>query len=308
MDYTKSMDVKKVVVGAFLGIAVVGASAFLALNVLAHSGKEMLASPQIAVEPGAALSDSLAIQRSGAGFSGPVAKTGPNENIKFGAKRLINNFWGAPPEEKLSGGVYFNEDKSVGWYWDRPHPLTKPGTSIFQPIYQNVRTGGCPWETSGTPLFPIKFRDIKTLEFDSAYRYLIPPSGTYNLSYDMFLSDTDKTSATPSPKVEIMIWLQHTFGQPPDKYKGDVSDGINTYEYYSYTLPNGRLYYAFVLKDQTPLNGEHIVNAKKLMDTLGLDPSWYLHGVELGNEVVNGSGKIEIIKNDVILNGDDLSI
>jgi hypothetical protein len=178
----------------------------------------------------------------------------------------------------------------------------KPGINVYQPIYPNIRTGGCPWELSRTPLFPIKFSDIKTLTFDAEYKYPESPTGTYNLAYDMFLSDTTQVSPDPRPKVEIMIWLHHTLQQPREVYKGDFTDNINNYELYSFTMPNGRLYYAFLMKNQTPLQAHHTVDARKLMDYLGLDSNWYLHGVELGNEIVNGSGKIEIDKIEISLN------
>ena len=237
---------------------------------------------------------------------GTIVKSLRGDKIDFSSKRLINNLWGAPPEEILSCEVYLTENKTYGWHWDRPDPLTKPGINGCQPLYPNVRTGGCPWEPSIVAEFPVKLSEVKTLQLDVEYSYSESPTGIYNLAYDMFLSDTNQASSDPKPEAEIMIWLQHTLQQPADAYIGDVSDGINTYGYYSFTMQNGRLYYAFLLKEQTPLKGQLTVDVKKLMDYLELDPNWYLHGVEFGNEVINGSGKIEISKNDVNLNGHEL--
>jgi hypothetical protein len=238
--------------------------------------------------------------------SGTVSTSKRGDIVDFGTKRLINNLWGAPPEEKLSSAIILSANKTFGWYWDRPNPLMKPGNYGYQPIYPNIRTGGCPWEPSKIANFPIKISEVKSLQFDVDYNYPLAPTGTYNLAYDMFLSDTNQASSDPKPKAEVMIWLHHTLQQPSEAYQGDVSDDINTYGFYSYTMPNGRLYYAFILKEQAPLKTLQSVNARKLMDHLNLDPNWFLHGVELGNEVVNGTGNIEISKNTINLNGNEL--
>ncbi len=305
------MQPRKILISSIFGAIIVLASTFPIYhsntNILAETKKESQAVPPKETAAPEIDSEAPTTAPSPAHHKrGSITTSARNDYIDFGSKKLIDNFWGAPEEEKLTGGIYLNEDKSLGWYWDRPNPLKKPGINFHQPIYPNVRTGGCPWAPSRSIFFPIKYGEINTLEFDSEYSYLEPPTGTYDLAYDMFLTDTTKTSADPRPKAEIMIWLQYTFGQPSDTYTGDVSDGLNTYAFYSFTMANGRLYYAFLLKEQTPLKAEHKVDAKKLMDNLRLNPDWYLHGVELGNEVVIGSGAIEISKNDINLNGHHL--
>ena len=102
-----------------------------------------------------------------------------------------------------------------------------------------------------------------------------------------------------------MIWLQGTIGQTPQTYKGDFTDGHYTYELYSNVRANGRLYNAFFMKGQPQFQAQHTVDAKRLLDNLHLDPNWYLLGVEFGNEIVDGSGQIEIIKFSVNLNGQE---
>ncbi len=47
-------------------------------------------------------------------------------------------------------------------------------------------------------------------------------------------------------------------------------------------------------------------DAKRFMDNITLDPNWYVHGVELGNEIVSGAGKIKISKLNINLNGRDV--
>ncbi|MDO8567463.1 MAG: hypothetical protein Q7R57_01960 [Dehalococcoidales bacterium] len=226
--------------------------------------------------------------------------------IESDSRRLTNNRWGAPEDEKLTSGVYLAQNSSFGWYWNRPEPKIKLGADCLKPIYPNVRSGGSPWDPSNSVYFPIRLTDIKTLQFDVTYNYTTPPTGSYNLAYDMFLSDTNQPDSSPKPKAEVMIWLHWTFPQPPSTYKGDFTDGNNTYELYSWVMSDGRQYYSFALKEQTQLKAQLTVNARRLVDNLPLDPNWYVHGVELGNEVVNGSGEIEISQFNVNLNGHEL--
>ena len=234
----------------------------------------------------------------------PVAttKSAPWDAIKLDSGKLSNNVWGIGEGESLTSGVYQNEDSSYGWYWNREEPQLKTGAECVKPIYPSVRIGGSPWEKSNSPYFPIKAGDIQSLKFDVTYSYPTAPTGAYNLSYDFFLLDTNQPSAHPDRKAEIMIWLQRTFAQPADTYKGDVSDGYNIYEMYSWTMSDGRLYCSFILKGEQSRNSTQTVDAGKLIENLGLNPDWYIHGIELGNEVVDGSGEIEISKFTVTVN------
>lgn len=232
-----------------------------------------------------------------------ISKDKPWDNINSGSLQVRNNVWGAPENEKLSCGVYFNDNKSFGWVWNRSDPQKKGGNEFVQPIYPSVRVGASPWDASNSAYFPVKLQDTRSLILDVSYTYRTTPDGTYNLAYDMFLSSTNQPSSTPNPDAEVMIWLHGTLGQPADAFKGDFSDGSNMYSLYSFVMANGRQYYAFILKDQTGTQGNLTVNAGQLLSTLNLDPAWYIHGIELGNEVVNGSGKIEIDKLTIDLNG-----
>ncbi len=226
----------------------------------------------------------------------------PN-TIAFGSRIIINNTWGAPPEEKLSSGIYLNKDKTFGWYWDRSDPLAKPGIKGYAPLYPNVKIGGDIGEKPNNKQLPVKVKSISQLTFYVDYNYLTPPSGTYNLAYQMYFADTDKPSKDAIPNIEVMIWIHYTFGQPPNAYKGDFTDGNHNYELYSFIRSDGRLYCAFLMKGQPVFQAQYAVDAKKLLDDLAIDPNWYLFSIHFGNEVVSGAGKIEISKYEVIMNG-----
>jgi hypothetical protein len=236
------------------------------------------------------------------GFSGNMSETSTSTTARAGATidldslKLVNNQWGASADENLTCAVYHNQSKNFGWSWNRQDPKTKPGIDGVLPIYPGLRIGGNPWEQSNSAYFPIRMSAVETLTFQVAYDYPAVPTGAFDLAYDMFFMDTNKSSPHPEIKAEVMIWLQGTIEQPQETYKGDYTDGRNTYELFSHVMSSGRLYYAFVMKGKPQFQARHTVDVKKLLDNLDLNPNWYIPGVEFGSEVVNGSGKIEINK------------
>jgi hypothetical protein len=225
--------------------------------------------------------------------------------IEFGSRFLTNNTWGAPPDETLTSDVYLSTNGSFGWRWDRTDPKVMPGNNGVQPLFPNVRIGGSPWTKSNSPYFPIQLNQVKSLTFFTAYNYPDAPTGQYNLAYDMFLTDTGIPGSSPVRKAEVMIWLHGTFTQPSYTYKGNFTDGYNTYALYSWMMPDNFLYCSFIMKGPIQLQAQHKADAKKLMDSLNLDPGWYITGIELGSEIVNGTGKIEISKLVVNVNGNE---
>lgn len=244
----------------------------------------------------------------------PVAQVGnvittknkAGESIVFDPRKLMNNLWGAPAGETLNSSIYLQDAGKCGWEWSRPAPLIKSGQTIVQPIYPSIRIGGSPWEKSSTSFFPVKVGDIHSLQLGLTYSFPTAPTGKYDLAYDIFLLDTNQPSSSPKIKTEVMIWLEGTARQPPASYKGDFSDGINTYKLYSWVMGDGRQYYSFILTGPPPRQTPQTVDAARLMGYLNLNPDWYIHGVELGNEIWDGAGKIQIDNFTVSLNGQAL--
>ena len=173
--------------------------------------------------------------------------TSAGHTIDFGSRRIINDRWGAGTGETPESGIFYNNPGDFGWYWNRDDPKPKAGFGSVQPIYPDVRIGGNPPEKSTSPYFPIVLADLKSLQLGTTYSYQTNPTGTYDLAYDMFISDTNRAQSMREIKAEVMIWLMATAQQPPETYKGDFSDGYNDYQLYSWTRADGRLYSAFVL-------------------------------------------------------------
>jgi len=227
----------------------------------------------------------------------------PRKVINFDSRTLTDDTWGAPIQEKLTSGLFLNKDKTFGWYWDRNEPIMNPGDSFVRPIYPNVLVGGTTNVRSNSKYFPIKLGDVNSITFTVFYQYLEPPTGEYNLAFEMLLSDSKIPNPTLIPKAEVMIWLQHTFGQPPDTYNGEFTDGNNTFGLYSWIMSDGRSYFSFILVGQSQFQAQYSIYTKKLLDDIDLNPNWYILGVQLGNEVVSGSGRIQIENFKIKLNG-----
>jgi hypothetical protein len=231
-----------------------------------------------------------------------IEKNAPGNTIELAFGRLVNNVWGAPAEETLSTSIFQSENGSIGWSWDRPAPTIKPGQTYAEPVYPCVRIGGSPWEKSKSPLFPFQWGEAQNLKLEVSYDYTRLPTGAYDLAYDIFLTDASQPGPNLQRKAEIMIWVNGTQKQPPSSYQGDYSDGSNSYSLYSRVLSDGRLYTAFIQKGTPQYPAHHLVDARKLMSNLRLDPKWFIPGIELGNEVWNGSGEIMINKVSLNLN------
>jgi hypothetical protein len=222
--------------------------------------------------------------------------------IDFDSRTLTNNIWGAPPQEKLTSGVFLNRDQTFGWYWDRPDPIIKEGVNGYQPIFPNLRVGKDIGGSSNNPALPIGLESVKNLTFSVDYDYLTPPTGAYNLAYQIYFSKDINPAPEAVPHSEVMIWIHRTFGQPPDSYKGVYSDGINSYDLYSWTKIDGMNYYSFIMKGNPVFKSTHRVDAKKLLDTLSLDPKLYLLSIHFGSEVVSGAGRLQVNKLEMVIN------
>lgn len=230
-------------------------------------------------------------------------KIDPYAQIILGSANLMNNVWGAPSAEAYSSGIYQNADNTFGWYWTRQAPIIKPGQTCVAPIFPSIRIGGTGPDRSRSAFFPIKLANAKTLLLDVTYDYPQIPSGTYDLAYDLFLSDASQPNTKPRIAAEVMVWLDATAKQPSKSYVGDFTDGTNTFALYSWTMADGRAFYSFVLKSALVPAGHYQIDAGKLLDQIKLDSNWLIHGIEFGTEVYNGSGRIHINRFGIVLNG-----
>lgn len=237
--------------------------------------------------------------------------------------RLHNNTWGKGPNEILTLCTnYYDGNGIAGWEWNRPNPI--PQSSGINPLYPEIIIGKQPWDVNSTwSEFPKIVSDISLLKFDLGYNYpKRPTEGLLNLAYDVWLANSSEPSPSPiGIYAEIMVWIDCGMNCEPGIYLDDFSDGYNNYKVYY--LPKSTtgvwpqwIFVAFVRQPvgvrlrQTYYN----VDFKKMIDhiiTRGIVPSAYskyIHGIEFGNEINRGSGKIEINKYNIILNNKTISL
>ncbi len=228
---------------------------------------------------------------------------------------IQNNTWGASvPETEC---IYQTDSGKIGWYWIRPN-------GGMQITYPNVNIGidrGIPsW-----PVFPKKVSEFASCSFTMTYSYPQLPTGVYNLAPEMYFREG--ITYLSSPKAEVMFYLDHSSTNPATEfglgaYLGDVNDGNLGYKLYYRTWDQGWRLFTFVrngIGNTTSGPHTYTVNIKYILDYLAthdllntgtkmIDQSWYALGVEFGNEVYNGAGKMEISELDINVNGNILSI
>lgn len=234
-------------------------------------------------------------------------KCGKDQVIDFGSRRLSTNLWGTPSEEDISlnDNCVFKYPGYFGWSWSRKNPIAFQGENNTAPIYPSVGTGTDPWGGYSTSKYlPVRIMNISLFTLDVSYYYaaLPSPSDSVNLAYDIWITDTDKPNPE-TPRNEVMIWLNRlNVPMPEDKRLEDVSDGYNTYRQYAWEN-----YTSFIL-NAAPSSGTkyHKANPKRLIDYLvakgNLNKALWISKIDLGNEVWDSSGKIEIINYNIKIN------
>lgn len=193
----------------------------------------------------------------------------------------VRNLWGAPRGETVDASLY-QSVTGLGWSWSRENPVKPPGLSYIQPIYPSARI---------ILKSPVTVGDIQSFDLFADYAYTRSPRGKYNLAFDIFLRG--KGLAKDNRKSEIMVWLDWTQEQPSRYLKGSYSDGNYDYLLYSWTKKDSFDYHSFLLEPRSSLTARP-VNLKALIDQVKPDKDWYISEVELGTEVWNGSGAVEL--------------
>jgi hypothetical protein len=200
----------------------------------------------------------------------------------------VRNLWGAATGEKVDVTLH-HSDNVVSWNWSRQHPVPRPGINYVQPIYPSARI---------VLKSPVTVSAIQSFNLVTDFKYTQQPTGAYNLAYDVFLREPGAATR----KAEIMVWLDWSQNQPSRYLKGSYSDGDNTYRQYSWTKSDGNAYYSFLLTPSPGMTSRPI-NLKALIDHIQPEKNWYISEVELGTEVWNGAGAVELTTYYVELNG-----
>lgn len=147
-----------------------------------------------------------------------------------------------------------------------------------------------------------KVSDISSYTFNYNFKLSMEKNRKYNLAFDFWISPNE-TFSFQTVTHEIMIWEDYFVSSPFGKHIGNVT--ISGDEY--------RVYSGFVDKSDTNIGADgwniisflkvnrvtsNTINFREVLDYLldkgFIDNDYYLHRSELGTEVFNCSGRVDI--------------
>jgi hypothetical protein len=212
--------------------------------------------------------------------------------------RVVNNVWNKGACTGAYGQRVFLEDiagtQAFGWQWD----WRNSGYNVV--AYPEVIFGDKPWDASSgiSTAFPVQAgsADI-TADFDLSVR----ASGTYNMAFSLWCVSS-LPSGIDTISHEIMIWnLNHGMTPAGVKFATVTLGGIayDVYKKDNHSDDSGGsthhwTYIAFCAKEPITKGPLKISDFVDYLLAQGiLLPSNYVTSVELGNEIVTGSGTVD---------------
>jgi hypothetical protein len=225
-----------------------------------------------------------------------------NEMIDANGYKLNNNPWGKETITDYSQCVFATgtgADTRFGWTWR--WPVSSPA---WQPrAYLEVMAGKSPWNTVNTGHgLPTSITSQVSFTFD--LDLVLGANDAYDFAPEVWLT-SDLQPSTSNIKHEIMFWFLHNGMSPAGTQVGTFSTAGVDYDVWvnpshdpgANSTVTGWQYVAFVARTEVRSGTialkpfiDHLVSKGTITGPL------YYAGVEVGNEIVNGSGSA-IFKN-----------
>ena len=215
--------------------------------------------------------------------------------------RYSNNVWNkgniTDYDQCLLRRIFDDDNSQYGWNWWWPYE------SGNVKAYPEVIYGRKPWDSfSTTSDLPRQISSINKLQVN--YEIELMAQGTYNVAFSMWVT-WDNPPTPESITHEIMIWVDRTFEPHPSEFQiAQVEIDDVTYDLYlNPTFHHGGKYIAFASHiDQLTgsLNFENFLGY--LIDHGHLPVDGYVTSVELGNEVIEGTGELWLRTYQVTVN------
>jgi len=270
---------------------------------LAACGAEKPASPTLAPEPTATTAPTLppppthtpepALSPTDPAVATIELTCADWESVTSGSYRAENNTWG---KGDLTGwsqciGLSLRADGALAarWTWD----WLMAGGSVK--AYPEIVFGQKPGSQSTTPDLPLQVSRVKSAQV--TYDITSTRTGSGNLAFDIWLTDSANPDTWGAPPIthEIMIWLEG-YGSlaPGGSWVETVPIGDADYSVYlARNWGDGWTYIAFY---RTP--NQLGAGTLELADFLAYmlenelaTGAEYMASIEIGNEVVSGSGE-----------------
>ena len=230
---------------------------------------------------------------------------GPNGRVQvpFTGDRWYNsNVWnkaaagGEPYEQCILRRVVDGEDE-YGWRWRWPL-----GTGDVKG-YPEVIHGFKPWNLPTRSALPKRISAVRELRVD--YEAYLAPEGAYNLAFSLWVT-RDNPPTAEGITHEIMVWMDRSCGfQPyPHSRVAEVEIGGATYTLVIERAQStfGQTYVAFVSHtDQFAGSVDFAPFLAYLVEHGHLPADHYVTDVELGNEVISGTGELWLKTFEVVV-------
>ncbi len=238
------------------------------------------------------------------GFADPMAHNAGNTVLSGAGKAqtkdgwyVLNNAWGAGALKENTdfsiNSSYNKNDITAGATFNWSFPLVTesyPAIRAYpEVIFGPAPMGGGQKVTDTAGVFPIKVDalDALTIDYDVSFQ---GNTGGFNVAYDIWF--TDKAGgARDTVTTELMIWVHKGDFDAMGKLVGTYKEGDATAKIYA----SGDSYIAVVFDQDRPKGQIDLVAVIDKLESLNLMSSQeYLASIELGAEVVSGSGSLKI--------------
>lgn len=214
--------------------------------------------------------------------------------------RIANNVWnrqavGAYPFRQCILMRDAHGGAQYGWSWDAP----PAGATLIS--FPQIVLGWKPWTggTSSHPELPIRVSDLAQLRL--AYAAETRATGKYSLAATLWMTRTGAIGAAPNPMdiaTDIAIWTDGFAFDPFGAQVGHASiDGIDFEVWFARDLGDSTAAgprWNYVAYRATRGSQVIALDLKKILDhavAAGfISPEHYVSDVEIGNEIMSGSG------------------
>jgi hypothetical protein len=237
------------------------------------------------------------------------------QSIAIESGVLYNNVWNKHAD-KSGSGVQCLESKEVdgivqyGWSWSWPE-----GQKVIY-AYPQIKIGSSPWapKPNFDDRFPAKISSMQTLKI--AFDVETTTNGIHNLAASMWLTKEPIQGGEPDPSVivaEVMVWTYSTKGHfnPAGKKFAEIQLGGAAWEVWVDRnwkdvsgVNENRWTYITYRSTQHSLSAN--IDLLKLLEYAVeqqlITADLYVADLELGNEIMSGSGVTWVKSFDVIVN------
>ncbi|MCG8588609.1 MAG: hypothetical protein MJE66_04895 [Proteobacteria bacterium] len=223
----------------------------------------------------------------------PAWNCADNAELRRGPLLLFNNVWNKGSLDDYEQCIALGED-AFHWRW------RWPGGDLMPEAYPEIVFGHHPWRTdSTTEALPRKLGDAGPLEVEYAVR--LAGGGRHNLAFQLWLVD----ALPPTPagaRAEVMVWVANHGMTPAGEKTSVLAHADARYDLYEAQrehLDRGvpRSWKLVTLVSQRPqLEARLELGAllQQLVERGHLDEALWVANVDLGTEVVSGSGSADV--------------